>query len=308
MIPLDLALASIGSPAGTAVTLGTFDGVHLGHRRLLKTVYNAAEAHGLTSVAIAFRKQPRSIINPALTVTYLASLDRRLRLIKATGVGKVIPVDFDDSIRTLSARQFICKLRERASMRRLVTGPGARMGHDRAGAELLSVICAAEGIDLDQVSPAETGGVPVSSTGIRNALAAGDLATACSMLGRNYTLDGKVVAGERRGRKLGFPTANIEPEAGLVVPADGIYAAIVEFGGVRRMAATSIGVRPTFGAGARTVEAYVLDFEGDLYGRDVSLEFASRLRGELKFDGPEPLVAQMRRDVEETRTLLSSAI
>ncbi|MDA1296825.1 MAG: riboflavin biosynthesis protein RibF [Chloroflexi bacterium] len=295
-----------------AVTVGTFDGVHIGHLRLLRSLKAEAAQAGLASIAITFKGQPRAVIDPSAPVTYLATLEQRTRLIAETGVDSVLQVRFDDALRRLSAAEFLAMLKRAANMRLLVTGPGARLGHDRMDAESLTPLAGQRGIRILQVEAERHASGVVSSSAIRRSLAAGDVRTAAGMLGRRYRIDGKVVPGDRRGRELGFPTANIKPAGNLAVPADGIYATVINIGASvcsdRRMAATSIGVRPTFGGGARMIEAYILDFEGDLYGHDVELEFVERLRGEVKFDGVEPLIIQMNRDVSETREVLSGAV
>lgn len=312
MSDLEKKLSGLKLDRPAAVTVGTFDGVHIGHLRLLRSLKAEAAQAGLASIAVTFKEQPRAVIDPSAPVTYLATLEQRTRLIAKTGVDSVLQVRFDDALRRLSAAEFLAMLKRAADVRLLVTGPGARLGHDRMDAESLTPLAGQRGIRILQVEAERHASGEVSSSAIRRSLAAGDVRTAAGMLGRRYRIDGKVVPGDRRGRELGFPTANIEPAGKLAVPADGIYATVINVcasvGSDRRMAATSIGVRPTFGGGARMIEAYILDFEGDLYGHDVELEFVERLRGEVKFDGVEPLIIQMNRDVSETREVLSGAV
>jgi riboflavin kinase/FMN adenylyltransferase len=305
---LEQQLSELSIAGGSAAAVGTFDGVHLGHRKLLATVIGAAAENGLTSLAITFSKQPRAVLSPEKPTTYLASLDRRVETLKSTGIGHVVTVDFDDRLRTKSAMEFLEALKRHAGLKALAVGPGARLGHDRVEAPRLKKLAEGIGIRVISVDPVIVAGQPVSSSAIREALTKGDVDTAAAMLGRPYAIDGAVAHGDKRGRELGFPTANIDPDPGLAVPADGIYATVAEVDGERKMAATSIGVRPTFGGGARLVEAYLLDYSGDLYGRRIGLEFVRRLRGEIKFDGVEALVQQMNRDVEETRAVLSGVI
>lgn len=318
MSDLEEKLSALKIGRSTAVTVGTFDGVHIGHRRLLGALKHEAALAGLGSIAVTFKQQPRALIDPSAQVTYLATLEHRTQRLVETGVDAVLPVKFDELLRRLSAVDFLDMLRRSADVRLLVTGPGARIGHDRLDAAELAPLAAQRGIRLvaieaEQITNGSYGPVcTVSSSAIRKLLAAGDVKTAARMLGRKYRIEGTVVTGDRRGRELGFPTANIDTEHALAVPGDGIYATIISIGSgasERRMAATSIGVRPTFGDGGhRLVEAFVLDFEGDLYGRQVELEFVERLRGEVKFDGVGPLVTQMNRDVSEARELLSGAV
>ena len=305
---LEQRLTELGITGGSAAAVGTFDGVHLGHRKLLETARDSAAKNGLTSLAIAFRAQPRAFLFPDRPTTYLASLETRIELIESTGIDHLALVDFDETLRHKSAAEFLEALKERAGLKKLILGPGAKIGHDRADSDRLKTITAGLDIEILDVEPVSVSGKPVSSSSIRESLASGDVDTARAMLGRPYAVEGTVAPGDQRGRELGFPTANIDPHVGLAIPADGIYATVARVGGERRMAATSIGVRPTFGGGVRLVEAYLLDFSGDLYGQSISLEFVRRLRGEIKFDGAEALIEQMNRDVEETREALSGAI
>lgn len=318
MSDLEENLSALRTGRSAAVTVGTFDGVHLGHHRLLGALIHEATQAGLASIVVTFKEQPRALIDPSAQVSYLATLEHRTQMLIDAGVDAVLPVSFDEPLRAHSADEFLKMLKRSADVRLLVAGPGARIGHDRQDATALAPLAERHGIRIVTIEAERlpggsvgTGGQAgtVSSSAIRRSLAAGDVKAAQQMLGRRYRIDGTVVPGDRRGRELGFPTANIEPEAALAVPADGIYATIISTGGERRMAATSIGVRPTFGDGGhRLIEAFVLDFEGDLYGRRVELEFVERLRGEVKFDGVGPLVTQMNRDVSETREALSGAV
>lgn len=308
MSDLESKLSSLDLTRPAAVTIGTFDGVHLGHQRLLGLLRDEASANQLTSVAIAFAAQPRSIIDPATSVSYLTTLKHRLELLESTGVDLVSTVAFDEALRALTAFEFLTMLRNVADVRMLVAGPGARLGSDRRPVN--EIVGPADGLGMNVIEAPRVAvnGHDVSSSAIRKSLAAGDVVRAAGMLGRSYSVEGKVVQGDKRGRELGFPTANIEPDDQVAVPSNGIYATVIIVDGLRHRAATSIGVRPTFGGGERTIEAFILDFDTDIYGRNVQLEFRERLRAEMKFDGPEPLVEQMNRDVSETRKVLSDAI
>jgi riboflavin kinase/FMN adenylyltransferase len=308
MSDLEAKLTALAIERPTALTVGTFDGVHLGHRKLLATLRDRGAASGLHSVAITFRAQPRSLIDPSAATTYLSTIDHRISLITETGVQQVLPVEFDEDLRLLAADEFLQILKRASGVKMLVLGLGARLGHDRLDAGQIAPFVSKHGIELIEVEPERIDGQVVSSSAIRKSLAVGDVTSASRMLGRRYRLEGKVVSGDRRGRELGFPTANIETYGATAVPANGIYATLIRVKAERRMAATSIGVRPTFGGGARLVEAYILDFNGDLYGQAVELEFVKRLRGEVKFDGVNPLIEQMHRDVSEARDILSNAV
>ena len=293
-----LSALRLGRPA--AVTVGTFDGVHLGHRRLLRSLVEEARAAGLASVVITFEEQPRSVIDPAARVAYLATLGHRTRLIEETGPDALLQVRFDEELRRQSADQFLAMLRRAADVRVLVAGPGARVGHDRLDAASLGPAADSHGIRIVEV-PAERrtdgAGGDISSSVIRAALAAGNVHAAQQMLGRRYRIEGQVVTGDRRGRELGFPTANIQPHERLAIPANGIYATMISAGGQPMMAATSIGVRPTFETDGRpTAEVFLFDFEGDLYGETLRVEFVQRIRDERRFESLEALVDQLKRD------------
>ena len=288
------------------MTIGVFDGVHRGHRHVLGRLDEIAREAGRTSIVLTFRNHPASVLRPDFDARYLTTLDDRLRLIREAGVDLLVPITFDVGLSRLTAREFAVLLRSRLLMRDLVVGPDFAMGRNRDGdVAALAALGREVGFSLHVVGPLlDDAGQPIRSTHVRDALSKGDVADAAGLLGRNYTLSGTVVAGHGRGGPLGFPTANLEVPAGMAVPADGIYATWAHVGGERRMAATSIGVRPTFGEGERTVEAFILDFDGDLYGREVCLEFVGWLRPEARFDTVEALREQVQRDVDDTRAVL----
>ena len=290
---------------GSAVCVGTFDGVHLGHRALLNEAMRLAESRSLASVAIAFRQQPRSVIHPDQPTKYLCPLDERLELLGDTGVDAVVPVDFTEGVRNLRAAEFLRLLMGPVGLAVLVIGPGARQGRDQLGVEELVSLGREMGFEVAQAAGAAVEGVSVSSSAIRDSVERGCMGRASAMLGRDFSLSGTVVEGSRRGRTLGYPTANLSVPPGSVLPMDGIYAARASVeGGGEFLAAVSVGVRPTFGSGERIVEAFLLDFAGSIYGRGLRLRFVRRLRDEAAFGGASELVRQIGRDVEETRALL----
>jgi riboflavin kinase/FMN adenylyltransferase len=290
----------------TVATIGTFDGVHLGHQALLQQVQREAAARTAKSVAFVFREQPRAFIKPGTSVTYLSDFETRRDILNEMGIDHVIQLDFGSAIQQLSSDDFIAALRERIGLVSLILGPGAMIGSDRAGVEQLGVAGRHSDIEFIGVPSIVVDGEAVSSSVIRIAIVSGNCELASKMLGRNYSIKGVVANGERRGREIGFPTANIEPEFPVTVPANGIYATVAEVDGVMHNAATSIGVRPTFETdGGRTIEAFLLDFDGDLYTKRLRLEFVKRLRAEVAFESVEQLVEQMNQDVEQTRQILA---
>ena len=291
----------------TVATIGTFDGVHLGHQTLLKRVQDEAVKRGAKSVAFVFREQPRAFIKPSNQVTYLSDFETRRDILKAIGIDHVVELNFTAAIQQLSSDDFVGALQERIGLVSLILGPGAMIGSDRAGVEQLSSADTHTDIEFLGVPTIVVDGEAVSSSVIRIAIVSGNCELAAKMLGRNYSIPGVVADGEKRGREIGFPTANIEPEFAVTVPDNGIYATLVEVDGEMHHAATSIGVRPTFETdGVRTIEAFLLDFDGDLYTKRLRLEFVQRLRAEVAFETVELLVEQMNKDVEQTREILGN--
>ena len=298
-------LARASPSRDTVLTIGTFDGVHLGHQQLLQRLKAMAASSGLLSVVLTFRNHPRLVLSPEVKLHCLTTLEERIALLEAQGVDMVIAIDFTKELSLLKAQEFVALLSRLLKMRGLVVGPDFALGHRREGnISALKHLGAETGFWVEPVEPVVMGKSVIKSSAMRSLITQGDVANASRMLGRWFSLTGQVVEGERRGRMLGFPTANLLLESNLVIPADGIYATWGTVEGQRHQAATCIGVRPTFGPGKRTVEAYILDFEGDLYGKPVTLEFASRLREERAFSSADALIKQMELDVEQARAVL----
>jgi riboflavin kinase/FMN adenylyltransferase len=274
------------------VAVGTFDGVHLGHRAVIA---------GADTV-LTFDPHPVSVIAPQHTPKLLTTLARKTELIASLGVQELVVIPFDAAFAQHSAEQFVDQVLVGAlGARRVSIGENFRFGHKAQGDSRLLL---ADARFETAVHPLlEIDGEIVSSSHIRGLLLAGELVAANKLLGSTFQLCGEVVHGDERGRKLGFPTANIVPPEDLVCPGHGVYACVID----GRPAAVSIGVRPTFKTGrGELIEAYLLDFDGDLYGQVLCLEFVARLRGERRFDSAEALIAQMRRDVQRTRELLEA--
>lgn len=296
------------SGRGSALTIGVFDGVHRGHQRLIAKVMQEASDKGCAAGVVTFRNHPDSVFNPDFKPRYITALDERIRLIERLGVDFVVPVTFDRAVAGIRARDFAAMLTRRLGMRALVAGPDFAMGYKREGdVDALAAIGAEMGFSVSVVDLLSEGDAAVRSTNIRRALAAGDVSGVAKQLGRNYAMSGVVVSGEKRGRTLGFPTANLEVGGDMAIPANGIYATRAFVDGECHMAATSIGTRPTFDGKGRTIEAFLLGFDNILYNKELRLEFVSRLRDELKFDSVEALLEQMALDVEETRAILEAA-
>jgi riboflavin kinase/FMN adenylyltransferase len=301
-------LAKISPPRDTVLTIGTFDGVHLGHQQLLQRLKALADSSGLLAAVLTFRNHPRLVLNSELELSYITTLEDRLDLLRGQGIDLVISVDFTRDLSLLGAREFVGLLCGHLKMKSLVVGPDFALGHGREGdISTLTHLGEEMGFRVQAIEPTMMMGDVIKSSKTRGLIAQGDVETASRMLGRWYALSGLVVEGDRRGRLLGFPTANLSLDPSVVIPADGIYATWAVVDGRRYQGATCIGLRPTFGVNGRTVETFILDFQGDIYGKPITLEFAGRLRDEQAFPNVEALVEQMKIDVAQTRAVLSTS-
>jgi riboflavin kinase/FMN adenylyltransferase len=302
-------------PPQVVATIGNFDGVHRGHRTLIGRVVERASSLGVESAVVTFDPHPLQVIRPDAAPALLTTAEERAELFGELGVDNVLIWRFDAALQQTGAEDFLRQLGRWVRLRRLVFGPAFALGRGREGTpEKLQQIGARMGFDLEEVTPftGEPAAHVVSSTTIRGMVGAGEILGATRALGRYPTLTGTVVSGERVGRTLGYPTANLRLDAPLAVPADGVYAAWAEVApftpSARRYpAAISIGTRPTFEGRSRVVEAYLIDFAGDLYGQRLRLHFVARVRGQETFASVPELVAQMGRDVETARALLVDA-
>ncbi|MEK6206160.1 MAG: bifunctional riboflavin kinase/FAD synthetase [Chloroflexota bacterium] len=289
----------------THLAIGVFDGVHLGHRALIAHLARGARQDGATAVAATFDPLPIQALAPGAPASALSDIADRVRLLREAGADAVAVFRFDDAFAQLSADEFLDRVRGACDVRRIVVGPDFHFGRRAEGdCDKLRERGKRDGFTVDVVTPMKIDGAIVSSTRIRNLLLAGDVEAAARLVGRPYTLRGRVVHGAKRGRSLGFPTINLALPKERLLPRDGIYAMWAEMGEGRFKAAASLGVRPTFGGGERVLEAYLLDFSGEIYGEEVEVAFVKRLRDEIAFASPAELSAQIARDVEETRSAL----
>lgn len=311
-------------PPEVVATIGKFDGVHRGHRVLIGRVVERAAQLGVQSAVVTFDPHPTRVLRPHVPLHLLSTVADRAELCEQLGVDHVLVWRFDRQTQHTSAEQFLEQLNQRVRVRRLVHGPGFAIGYRRQGtAAVLAEIGGWLGFDVEEVAPVATershggsshqapDGQLVTSTAIRAMVEAGQVQRAAQALARDPALTGTVVEGEKVGRTLGFPTANLHVDEPLAIPADGVYAAWAELApytprAQRLPAAVSIGTRPQFGGERRVVEAFLLDFAGNLYGRRLRLHFVARLRGQQRFDNVPALVAQMRQDVDVTRRLLQA--
>ena len=289
-----------GGPS--AVALGVFDGIHLGHRAILGTAVAQARRHGLASLACTFEPHPIDVLQPGRAPLPLTTLAERLELIAETGIDTTVVITFTPAVAAVEPEAFVRDvLVGTLRARHVVVGFNHRFGRGARGdARLLEALGAELGFHAHVVPPTTVDGVPVSSSQIRAALQAGDLPRAAKLLGRPYAVPGEVVRGVGRGRTLGFPTANVNTGRPLPLPA-GVYACHAFLGSTRYRAVINVGVRPTFGETQLAVEAHLLDFSGDLYGSQIKLQFLRRLRDEMRFPDVEALRTQIAEDVEAAR-------
>ena len=296
------------APTGSAVTIGTFDGLHIGHRALVTRTLEAARG-GLGSTVLTWDRHPFSTLRPDRVPLLLSSQRRKIELIESAGVDVCAVLAFDRELSTWPPERFAAEvLATRLGARKVVVGDGWRFGHRAAGdVGLLRRLGEELNFEVDAVDLASAGGEVVSSTKVRAAVAAGDMDLAAGLLGRYFDIDGEVVQGDRRGTAIGYPTANLGVDPALVCPAMGVYAGKAFARGAWHPAAINVGVNPTFGGDPTTtpvqIEAYLLDFDGDLYGTELRVEFWRRLRDELRFDSVDELVAKIAEDVQATRAL-----
>ena len=294
----------------TVVAIGKFDGVHTGHRLVLEKAIADARLRGAKTVAVTFDRNPLALLRPELCPTELVSLAQKIELLGGTGIDAVLVLTFDEAMAQVTAEEFVERvLVANLNAKTVLLGHDFRFGHRGAGdPELLRRMGETCDFTVDAVGDVTDEGDRVSSTRIRELLAEGDVATAARLLGRPHAVAGEVVHGLKRGRELGFPTANLSPQSQGDVPADGVYAGwLLTEDGIHRRAAISVGINPTFDdVEVRQVEAYVLDeTDLDLYGQQVVVEFVERIRGMVAFRGIPALIEQMTDDVERTRQILS---
>ncbi|HVU90697.1 MAG TPA: bifunctional riboflavin kinase/FAD synthetase [Jatrophihabitans sp.] len=297
------------------VTIGVFDGIHRGHQAIIAEAVRMAGERGVPSVLITFVPHPSEVVRPGSHPPVLTSIVRRAELVEALGVDVFCALPFTLEFSRMAPDEFVHHaLVERLHASAVVVGENFRFGHKAAGnVALLAQLGRRFGFSAHGIPLLAEDDTPFSATYVRSCVQAGDVATAARVLGRPHRLDGLVERGDQRGRQLGFPTANLRTDPWAAVPADGVYAGRVvrldEWGRTRPgeplgVSAISVGTNPTFEVRQRRVEAYILDFDGDLYGDTLGVEFVERLRGMIKFDSVDALIQQMTADVEVTRTLV----
>lgn len=290
------------------VSIGNFDGVHIGHQAILRRVVQEARSRQGTAIVLTFYPHPLSVLRPELQLPLICSLREKLSLFSSLGIQRVFLQRFTPSFARLSAEDFVHRyLSEIIGVEKVIVGHNVSFGRNRAGnAETLLQFAKMYGFEAEIVGPITKDGQEVSSTAVRTLLGSGEMPAVTRFLGRRYAVRGRVMRGFQRGRSIGFPTANLPPRADLPLP-NGVYAVVVNIDGQEMPGVANVGVNPTFGVNKRMIEAHLFDFSGDLYGRRLSVGFVAKLRGERKFPSVEELVKQIQQDADRARVLLSAA-
>ena len=303
---IEQELANVTPKGETLLTIGVFDGVHAGHRYLLEKLQQRAAEKNLLSGVITFNPHPQSVLHPHNQLPWLSNLEDRVRAFQEIGINIVAVLTFAPKVAQLGSREFISLVKKYLRMRGIIVGPDFALGRGREGnIELLRALGREMDFSIEVITPYKISGEVVSSTLIRRVLAQGDMKKVEMLMGRYFQLGGKVITSDKRGRVLGFPTANLDIRPQQALPGNGIYATIAQIDGKQFSSATNIGIRPTFGEGEKTVETHLLNYKGDLYGKDIRLEFVQKLRDEQRFPSSEELKAQIEKDVREVEAILT---
>lgn len=303
-------LALLREPAShpRVATIGTFDGVHRGHQRLLEHARGRATDHGVPLTVITFDQPPSAVLRPEQFAGAIVPLSRKLGLLRNAGADETLVLPFTSDLSMITAEEFMDVLANGAGVADLSTGEGFALGHKRQGTvEALQELSSERGIHFEAIPRLTDQHGIVSSSAIRRAIDEGDVQGAAASLGRWHRVEGEVVHGEQVGRAIGYPTANIVPSEGLVQLADGIYATITHLPDRQAPAPsmTYIGTRPALNTGRRQIETHLLDFDGDLYGQILRVDVLQRIRADADFPSVDEVIAQLRRDEAETRDVLS---
>jgi riboflavin kinase/FMN adenylyltransferase len=302
---IEQELASINPQGETLLTIGVFDGVHAGHRYLLKRLQQRAEERNLLAGVVTFNPHPQSVLHPDKQLPWLSSLEDRVGTLRQLGLRIVAVLTFTPKLAQVSARDFMSLLKRYLRMEGIVVGPDFTLGRAGEGnINLLHALGDEMKFSVEVIPPYTIDGEIVSSTLIRQALVQGDMSRVEKLMGRRFCLMGKVITSDKRGRVLGFPTANLDMKPEQASPDNGIYATITHIDGKQFPSATNIGTRPTFGGGKKLVETHLLDYQGSLYDKDIRVEFVQRLRDEKHFASSEELKTQIKKDVRKVEALL----
>ncbi len=306
-MPVEEELAELSPEKDMLLTIGVFDGVHLGHKYLISQLTEYARQQNLLSGVVTFRQHPREVLSPRTKLPYLTNLAEKVSLLKNEGIDAIITLSFTQALAQLSAGQFVGLLKKYLRMGGLIIGPDFTLGRNREGnADTLRTLGQDMHFSVTVIPPLMVNGEVVSSTAIRDALAGGDMKRVINLIGRSFSLEGRVTTGAGRGAKLGFPTVNLDIDHKQALPADGVYATWIHIDDKAYQSVTNIGRRPTFGGKGRTVETYILNYHSNLYRHELKIDIVERLRDEKRFDTVEELKKQITEDVKQGIALLDS--
>lgn len=298
-------LAKVKPQKEMLLSIGVFDGVHLGHQRLLTHLRDEARQRNCLSGVVTFSSHPEVVLFTENQLLWLNDLETRVSLLRDLGIDVVVTLPFSPELAQLSAREFVQLLKDHLKMRGLIIGPDFALGRGREGdAEKLRLLGKEMGFSVEVIPAMVLHGQVVSSSAIRQALAQGDVEKVGKLIGRLFSLSGRIVSGNGRGRTLGFPTANLELNAEQALPGDGVYATIAHVDHHIMPSVTNVGVRPTFENSKHLVETYIFDYEGNLLGQKFTIDLVDKIRDEKRFDTEEELKTQIGRDVEQAGRIL----
>ena len=305
---IDTELAELSPQRDMILTIGVFDGVHLGHKHLISRLKEHARRQNLLSGVVTFHQHPIAVLSPQTKLPFLTDLTTRTNLLKNEGIDAVIVLSFTHELAQLSAGKFVSLLKKHLRMRGLLIGPDFVLGRNQEGN--INILCKL-GQDMNfsvtVIPPLMIDGEIISSTAIRKALANGDMEKVLNLTDRPFSLHGRVISGVGRGAKLGFPTANLDIDSQQALPADGVYATRAHINDKVYKSMTNIGTSPTFGGTEHNVEVYILDYHNNLYGQELKVEIIKRLRGEKRFDTAQQLVEKMAEDIKQGSAILDSS-
>ena len=292
----------------TVLTIGTFDGVHRGHQKIISSVVKIAKANNYLAGCITFKENPREILRPENIFHYLVSVDERCKLLESLGLDIVVPLTFDRGLANVNAEDFVKLLLDNLNLKHLIVGPDFALGHKRAGTiSVLTEIGERLGFQVESLEGYANNSDRVSSSLIRSVIMKeGDVALASKMLGRKYSITATVEKGHQRGEQIGYRTANLKIPIKRALPLDGVYITSTTIDSITYESVTNVGDNPTFGDKVISVETYILDFNDIIYGKMIKVEFHERLRGEVKFESPEKLSEQISIDVENTKAYFAN--
>ena len=303
---IEQELASVTPQGETLLAIGVFDGVHAGHRHLLKQLQKRAAEKHLLSGVLTFNPHPQSVLHPDDQLPWLSSLEDRVTTLQQLGVNIVAVLTFTPELAQLTAQDFMSLLKKYLKMRGIMVGPDFALGRGGEGnISLLRTLGNQMEFSVEVIPPYTINGELVSSTLIRQALIQGDMKRVEQLMGHHFYVRGKVITSDKRGRALGFPTANLESKPQQALPNNGIYATITHVDGKQFPSATNIGTRPTFGEGRKMVENHLLNYKGNLYSKEIRIEFVQKLRDEKRFASSEELKTQIEEDVRRVKALLA---